>query len=154
MRASMSTNPWSRAGLRPPHSSWGQLPAGSCAGASPNSHGAWKTPAREKQTQMASRNGTAHTRPAVPLLCPAPRPASLPHHQHIRSSGPKAPKKVFPGSHKTPPSRKAKQHLPRLEAACPLHFRHDTQRGWGLFGGTSFLGAETSLLLAVTCCKP
>lgn len=143
-----------------PHSSWGQLPAGSCAGASPNSHGAWKSPAREKRTWMVSGNGAAYTRPTDVPCCPPALscslpclPATPPTEQQL--SGIKAPKKVFPRSHKTPPSRKAKQHLSRLEAACPVHFRCDRYPvGLGAFGGTSFLRAEISLLLAVTCCEP
>lgn len=141
-----------------PHSSWGQLPAGSCAGASPNSHGARKSPAREKRAWMASRNRTAYPCPAdgpcCPQLCPAPCPASLPHQHQSSSSPAQRHQKSFPGSHKTPPSRIAKQHLSSLETACLVHFRCDTQWGWGLFEGTSFLGAQISPLLPLTCCEP
>lgn len=83
-----------------PHSSWGQLPAGSCAGASPNSHGARKSPAREKRAWMASRNRTAYPCPADgPTVPSSALPLALPPcHTSTRAAAlrHKGTKNVFP----------------------------------------------------------
>lgn len=138
MRASMSTNPWSRADSDP------HTPArDSCQREAvlvlPPTHMVLGNPQLVKNGP-GRLPGTGPLTP-TPQLSPLP-PCSVlllalpPCHTTSTAAAlwPKGTRKVLSKSHKTPPSRRAKHHLCRLEAACPVHFRRDTHWGWGLFG--------------------